>query len=84
MDRRAICVALSLCRSHARVILGYRFECETYSCLLSSYFAPVFGAPNFRVGMRIGAPLSGGCLSLGKNASSTNCGQHYLEDQKSS
>jgi len=47
MGRSAICVALYLSVRHARLMSwGCIFGCETFSCILFSYFDPVSGAPS--------------------------------------
>ena len=53
-----------------------------FSSLLSSYFAPLSGVPNWK-GWESGHLSRRGCLCLNRNSNSTNCGRDYWEDPKS-
>ena len=61
---------------------GTGFGCETFSCLMFSYFAPVSGVPNW-TGWELGNPSRRNGFSLGRISNSPNCGRDYLEDPKS-
>ena len=61
---------------------GADLGCETFSSPLSSYFAPVSGAPKW-TGWESGHTSRRDCLSLGRNSNSPNCSQDYLEDPRS-
>ena len=86
----AYVLPLFLSERHAKLTSsGYRFGCETFSSLLSSYFAPILGASSW-ANWKSGHPSGAGCLCLGRNSnwisncsslsSSSNCCLNITSD----